>query len=997
MSSSEEDIQEAEEYSDNFDSSPQPVRQGDPSSSSGSDMYQLSSSSTLLSVSKSDKSAPSQVRGLKEDEDLSGMLPGARYSDSSGSGSLDAMKLSGGSYDSVDNPNLKSPEVSGKRAGNQTIEEQPNEENEANSEGSHPTPEDPGKVQAQRLENAQKALAGLGPGSKGSGAGKRPASSAVPRNKNYRLGTNQFPQVAKVGKGTETFKGKSSVPKPAKREIKEEGERSVQTPPPDQFRTIAADKSKLKTKQLNEFQEYQSQLLQRERHFKSSPDPAPQPAARKSPPKVQPQPRSLGANLYKLHQLAESVTGKGSRMTLDSLPGTLLSAIKLMGQVIGPDFTDSEVSSELQQARACLHLLQTGAKDCMRTEKDYFEDTKTRTETYKGLLEEHARLQGEITQLKVQVEEGNKRLSTVESGKAVVKLKTGTYVRAGLLPDSALNMQLPNSSNTSTDLMRDDPIDAVVNKIERQGMSLELVFAQLDEDEDRVLTLGEIRAQIGKLGKDVDLTADEVDLIMKKLDENSDGVVTKEEFLALLDPKLAVQKEYRALIGDLEANDPIVIEEMILDMRMRGHLYQDELPNLLNQVKSNLPSEQRLVNRIKLLEQKMSAKHISLHSSPESTHTLHNQVAAMRFQLDETKGTMAASVQNRQRQVEKVQTEVNEKMKNAAVLGVQVAKARAETAYGVKQLEGLEVMRDGIKEKNRFIAAIMIQAMIKRWRQRRKFKVELVTKRHAARVIQRQYRSHVLSEKEKAAVKIQSQFRRIQAAKTRDSLQRQKATSKPESPKLPPDPPAVHSPRPTVHTLSPRSPVLAAEQSFQPSQGESQIFSFVESAGQGEKEEAIEDPMAFESQVEEEKQGEDAEEQVCIVCSLPAERWCQDCSDCFCLLCFDNNHYNIRPQHVYEDLVQLPSDLSPEEFDLLAAAKSALSRAKIDLATLLSRIDKSSTGVLTSLQLLEVLKNPSIGLSDTDAADLIELAVSRFYSEELQGCEYQGLLALLSY
>jgi hypothetical protein len=557
-------------------------------------------------------------------------------------------------------------------------------------------------------------------------------------------------------------------------------------------------------------------------------------------------------------------------------------------------------------------------------------------------------------------------------------------------------MQLPNGSNTSTDLLRDDPIDAVVNKIERQGMSLAQVFAQLDEDGDRVLTLGEIRAQIGKVGKDVDLTADEIDLIMKKLDENSDGIVTIDEFLALLDPKLAVQKEYRALIGDLEANDPIVIEEMILDMRMRGHLYQDEMPNLQSQIKSNLPSEQRLVNRIKLLEQKMAAKRISLHPSTEATHTLNKQVTAMRFQMEETKGTMSATIQNRQRQVGKVQTEVNEKMKNAAVLGVQVAKARAETAYGMKQLEGLEVMREGIQKKNQLIAAVMIQALIKRWKQRRKFKAELISKRHAARVIQRQYRRHIAKQQENAAVKIQSHFRRIQAVKTRDSLSRQKAASKP-APSIPlPDITTVKSPAPPVQTFSPRSPVLAAEQSFQPSQGESHIFSFVESAGQGEKEEAIDD-QASESPMEEEKQEENGEEeQVCTVCSLPAERWCQDCSACFCLLCFKSNHYNIRPEHVYADLIEPPLDLSQAEFDTVSAAKSALSRARVDLAALFASKDQDNTGLLTSLQLLEVLKNPAIGLSDTDAADLIELAVSHFYNEELQGCEYQGLLALLS-
>jgi calcium-binding protein CML len=63
---------------------------------------------------------------------------------------------------------------------------------------------------------------------------------------------------------------------------------------------------------------------------------------------------------------------------------------------------------------------------------------------------------------------------------------------------------------------------------------LDEFFRRLDSDGDGSLTMLEIRTNIDNIG--VELTPKEVSDLIDRLDENTDGVVTKEEFLKLLSP-----------------------------------------------------------------------------------------------------------------------------------------------------------------------------------------------------------------------------------------------------------------------------------------------------------------------------------------------------------------------------------------------------------------------------------------------------------------------------
>ena len=90
-------------------------------------------------------------------------------------------------------------------------------------------------------------------------------------------------------------------------------------------------------------------------------------------------------------------------------------------------------------------------------------------------------------------------------------------------------------------------------------MSLDVLYEKLDDDQDGVLTMMEIRNNINKIG--LDLTPKEQTLLIQQLDENSDGTITKEEFNKLLNPAIAKHKKYKELIGDININNPIAIEE----------------------------------------------------------------------------------------------------------------------------------------------------------------------------------------------------------------------------------------------------------------------------------------------------------------------------------------------------------------------------------------------------------------------------------------------------
>ena len=111
---------------------------------------------------------------------------------------------------------------------------------------------------------------------------------------------------------------------------------------------------------------------------------------------------------------------------------------------------------------------------------------------------------------------------------------------------------------------RPNPLEAVVKKFEENGYTPTQAFIAFDEDEDEVLTLEEIREGVSCLR--IELLETEKELLFKEIDANSDGVLTLEEWNAVLQPEINAQREYIKIMQGLAIQDPLVLEEQILDV-----------------------------------------------------------------------------------------------------------------------------------------------------------------------------------------------------------------------------------------------------------------------------------------------------------------------------------------------------------------------------------------------------------------------------------------------
>ena len=83
------------------------------------------------------------------------------------------------------------------------------------------------------------------------------------------------------------------------------------------------------------------------------------------------------------------------------------------------------------------------------------------------------------------------------------------------------------------------------------------------EDEDDILTLSEIKTGMRRLK--ITLLDSEWKILMDAIDANGDGVITIEEWQEILQPKLNAQRDFITIMKGLNINDPLLLEEQILD------------------------------------------------------------------------------------------------------------------------------------------------------------------------------------------------------------------------------------------------------------------------------------------------------------------------------------------------------------------------------------------------------------------------------------------------
>jgi hypothetical protein len=66
-------------------------------------------------------------------------------------------------------------------------------------------------------------------------------------------------------------------------------------------------------------------------------------------------------------------------------------------------------------------------------------------------------------------------------------------------------------------------------------------------------------------------------LLVNQIDADNDGILTMEEWVQTLSPKIDIQKEYNLIMQGINIDDPLVLEERILDLKFRLRRLENEL------------------------------------------------------------------------------------------------------------------------------------------------------------------------------------------------------------------------------------------------------------------------------------------------------------------------------------------------------------------------------------------------------------------------------------
>jgi hypothetical protein len=110
----------------------------------------------------------------------------------------------------------------------------------------------------------------------------------------------------------------------------------------------------------------------------------------------------------------------------------------------------------------------------------------------------------------------------------------------------------------------------------------------------------------------------EIEALVKAIDKDSNGMVSLQEWVATLQPKLDVERDFRQIMCNVNIDDPIDLEEKALDLKFRSSRLESELMLLRkangdigNRVRGNNGKNQqhtKMADKIKSLEDKLTAK-----------------------------------------------------------------------------------------------------------------------------------------------------------------------------------------------------------------------------------------------------------------------------------------------------------------------------------------------------------------------------------------------------
>lgn len=148
-----------------------------------------------------------------------------------------------------------------------------------------------------------------------------------------------------------------------------------------------------------------------------------------------------------------------------------------------------------------------------------------------------------------------------------------------------------------------------------------------DWDCDEVLTISEIKD--GLKVNNIELMDHELQKLIDVIDKDCDGVLTCDEWINILDPRLDAQGKFTDLMGDIDINDPLDLEERILDLQFKKRRLDNEVRVMRRQNRTDnffrnakIKEEHKVVSeRIKDLELKVKANNNKNHDAQEDFNT----------------------------------------------------------------------------------------------------------------------------------------------------------------------------------------------------------------------------------------------------------------------------------------------------------------------------------------------------------------------------------------
>ncbi|CAD8157222.1 unnamed protein product [Paramecium octaurelia] len=241
-------------------------------------------------------------------------------------------------------------------------------------------------------------------------------------------------------------------------------------------------------------------------------------------------------------------------------------------------------------------------------EEDNRDQMKKDLDILKALRKENNLLTEEVKNQETRIKELDK-LIELESRKENVIQINGEYqsLRKIRLKQGLDDFKTELISGEQSQVLGDGNISdpdialTVANQIAKNDLKLNDAYALLDEDKDGVLTIKEIQNNICRLN--LNIKEQEIQQFIKMLDNNSDGVLTEQEFITFLTPGLENQKQYIQIMGDIkDILNPIILEERRLHLKYLQKYLQKEIEDENKKEREQKPKYDKLVKKLKKVE-----------------------------------------------------------------------------------------------------------------------------------------------------------------------------------------------------------------------------------------------------------------------------------------------------------------------------------------------------------------------------------------------------------